>query len=124
MENIQQKAIDYADNIERPGCSYNQGLQRGFTEGFKEALKWIPIEEELPEQITNPVKQTNGNILYFYEKYLIKGHYYHGDRIVREVVFTATYMPYSVSWYFNVDDPDAENSLPFRVTHWRTIEYK
>lgn len=91
-----------------------------FRSGVEFAQRWIPVEYEMPAKITNPSPQSNGNTLYFYENYLIKGYYENKSKT--EEVLIGVYMPCSVCWYFNVIKP--VYTLNFIVTHWRPIELK
>ena len=95
-------------------------ISDAFRDGVEFAQEWIPSDNELPEQIINPSEQSNGNTLYFYENYLVKGYWM--NEAMREDILMATYMPCSVCWYFNVHLPN--NCVGFMVTHWRPINRK
>ncbi len=98
----------------------NMRYKHGFEDGVYFCQRWIPIEENLPEHIFHEVKQSNGNTLIFYENYLVRGYWDNVGK--REDTLMATYMPYSIGYYFNVHKQT--NTVNFIVTHWRPIERK
>ena len=76
-------------------CSRRKWYQKGFEDGKKSKEKWIPVEERLPEEKTNPVTQD------FYEYQVTakfqdiedirnykfgNGHWWHGPGIVDQYV--------------------------------------
>lgn len=89
-----------------------------FELGVEFAQRWIPVEEEKPNNITHKVKQLNGNTLFFYENYLVKGYYVNEAKTKESLV--ATWIQCSVYWYFSVYK--SPNTIDFIVTHWRPIE--
>lgn len=120
MKTISEAAEDTGCNMGWFMTEPREQIVMGFRSGIAFAQRWIPIEEELPEQITHPVDQSNGNTLYFYENYIVKG-YWHNEAKRKEILM-ATYMPCSVCWYFNIHK--SKNTVDFTITHWRPIELK
>lgn len=126
MKTKEESARDYCnipqdlfiDDEER----YYRDFQKydGFKSGVEFAESWISVEDELPDQIAHREKQSNGNILIFYENYIVKGYYKNKAR--SHDVLMGVWMPCSVCWYFNVILP--QNSIAFVVTHWRPINRK
>lgn len=54
MNTINELAKDYA--IENSLIGHEKPPYRGFIAGFEEAQRWIPIEEELPEDADNIIE--------------------------------------------------------------------
>ena len=118
MKTRKQAAYEYAiDNsfIVKETIIYN-----AFIAGTEFAQRWIPIEDELPEQLFEDCDQENGNMLHFYKKYLVKGYYKNEGK--KEDILLAVYKPCSSYWYFLVCK--GPNTFDFIITHWRHIEYK
>lgn len=115
IKTIEQAAGDYVDNM-----SNNDGFWDAFCEGTDFIQQWYDIKTDLPPHITHETLQTNGNTLYFYENYIVKGYYENVCK--REEIITATYMPSSVCWRFAVHKQI--NTINFIVTHWKPTEYK
>ena len=91
-----------------------------FKKGIEFAQQWISVKIELPPRKTKIVKQPNGNTLYFYENYLVKGFW--NNEAKSEEIRMAKYLPCSACWYFDVHK--SVKTLNFTITHWRPIEYK
>lgn len=108
MSNLREKAIELAKQTSSESafmCGYDRACQE-----YEEKLRWIPVEEKLPEKNTYIKKQSNGNTLYFYDIYLVKGFYHNEAK--SDGKMSAFYVPCSVSWYFQVPNN-------FTVTEWR-----
>ena len=117
MKTIEKAAKDYADGVD--GDNYRDDI-RAFKRGVEFAQQWISVKNELPPKITKIVKQPNGNTLYFYENYLVKGFW--NNEAKSEEIRMAKYLPCSACWYFDVHK--SVKTLNFTITHWRPIEYK
>lgn len=68
----------------------------------------VDINERLPERLSFPSKQTNGNTLIFYGEYLVYGYY--NNKAKTKGFYVSTYRPCSVCWYFTKPDN-------FTITH-------
>lgn len=112
MKTTKDASIEYRDEI-----ALTYSLTDAFNSGVDFAEQFISVEEELPPHITKPMPQTNGNTLYFYENYIVKGYYKNEGKT--EDILMATYRPNSVSWYFLVHKQ--EGTFNFIVTHWIPI---
>ena len=124
MKTPEQKAEEYLKSIYKecfddpcytPDVSQSK---KDFLAGYKAANEWISVEDELPEQISYSVDDPNGNSLYFYKHYNVKGYFKNAGET--EAVWIGVYMPYSVGWNFKVIKP--KNTIDFIVTHWKPIE--
>ena len=71
----------------------------------------IGFDDKMPEEICEPEEQSNGNTLYFYKSYLVKGSYFNK----KTGYFVSMYKPCSICWYF--DKPN-----DFTITHWKLLE--
>ena len=124
MKTIEDAAIEFVDLHIDPNeydlHEKEEKLKLAFYTGVKFAQQWISIKDELPPRKTKIVKQPNGNTLYFYENYLVKGFW--NNEAKSEEIRMATYLPCSACWYFDVHK--SVKTLNFTVTHWRPIEYK
>ena len=95
----------------------NKQLKERITE-LEGENEWISVEDELPKQITYTVEdEENGNTLYFYEHYAVKG--YFENKAKTESTWIGVYRPCSVGWYFQVIKP--QKTVNFIITHWKHI---
>ena len=98
MNTIEQAAIDYAESLE--DNDYTIETEAAFKAGAEFAQRWIPVEEELPDEKNGYINKeviafTSDNCAYvlIYDDYL-------------------GWLPYGT-------DADIDN-----ITHWRPIELK
>lgn len=72
-------------------------------------INWIDINTQIPIFDCYPIKQSNGNTLYFYNEYLVKGYYNENKENIG--IEYAAYKPGSCFYYFSVPNN-------FTVTHY------
>ena len=116
MKTPEQKAEEYVANayIVFP----QSAVKTAYIAGYNAANEWISIDDELPKQITYTVEvKENGNTLYFYEHYAVKG--YFENKAKTESIWIGVYRPCSVGWYFQVIKP--QKTVNFTITHWKPL---
>lgn len=93
MKTIEEEAINYSQKV--TGGKYYRDLEIGFKAGTKFAQRWIPIEEESPEEDTYVLTLSNRH----------NGSVY-----------------YRVIWFRHGGFFSTEQTS--NITHWRPIELK
>jgi hypothetical protein len=119
MKSINETAKEYATQLNH-GAAHDSGLYSGFIAGVNYAQKWIPAENELPENgnnvlikiICQPHPPTKATVAKSQEPFtmITLGNYYKGLRDSWNIVHTLIVNGFHCkSW---------------KVTHWRPIELK
>jgi len=70
MKSIEEAAKDFSEDIRENSLSgnnigkeqYKSGRKIGFKSGVEFAQRWIPVEEELPEENEVVLYKSNGNV--------------------------------------------------------------
>lgn len=63
MKTIEEKAIEYSNPTGDAISDYHQKVINNYKAGFQDAQRWIPVEEELPDILSDVLlKLTNGKI--------------------------------------------------------------
>lgn len=100
IDEMKGKRSGYGEN-DNP---LRQTYERGFTDGVKFAQRWIPVEEELPEQ---------------------EGHGFSRLVLTKDKFNNFMLERYDFEYnHFNAIRYDAIGKGDGQVTHWRSIELK
>lgn len=108
MKNIKQAADEYAKSMYNESDDTFDSCKEDFMAGIRFAQRFIPVEEELPENNTN----------FPFDKYFVEVDIF-AKNYSCHTVTTATYE--CGKWSTDRNDIDI---IEISVTHWRPINHK